>query len=109
MRALLVAAAAAAPLLAFSPANAQAKTANPTPTTATHPPPNFKLPDVRDFTSQSPVDEDGMVAKKDLAPNAHLGVGLAPMLGRNIHSVMTDHDLVPTNNPGVRLVIKLPR
>lgn len=49
-----------------------------------------------------------MVAEEDVAPNVHVGLGLAPMLGRNIHSVRIEQDPVPTRNPGVMLVFKFP-
>ena len=69
---------------------------------------SFTLPTIPRFTSQSPL-QDGMIAEEELAPNAHLQLGLAPMLGRNIHSVRIEQEPVPTRNPGVTFVIKFPR
>lgn len=65
------------------------------------------LPNVPQFVSQSPL-EDGMIAQQELAPNAHVGLGLAPMLGRNIHSVRIEQEPVPTKNPGVTFVLRFP-
>lgn len=70
-------------------------------------PQSFVLPTIPQFTSQSPV-EDGMIAQEDVAPNAHVSLGLAPMLGRNIHSVRIEQEPVPTRNPGVTFVLKFP-
>lgn len=56
------------------------------------------------FNSQSPL-RDGMIAQEQVAPNAHVGLGLAPMLGRNIHSVRIEQEPVPTRNPGVTFVL----
>lgn len=106
MRALLAAAIGAAPLMASSAAHAQARLADPVAPTNTHAP-SFTLPATRDFSPRSPLD-DGMIARKDLAPNARMGVGLAPMLGRNIRSLRIERELVRRNNPGVTLVIKFP-
>ena len=68
---------------------------------------NFMLPSVPRFVSQSPR-QDGMIAQEELAPNAHLGLGLASMLGRNVHSVRIEQEPVPTRNPGVTFVLKFP-
>lgn len=70
-------------------------------------PSNFALPAIPHFTSQSPLD-DGVIAQEDVAPNAHVSLGLAPMLGRNIHSVRIEQEPVPTRNPGVTFVLKFP-
>lgn len=70
-------------------------------------PQDFTLPTIPQFSSQSPL-QDGMIAQEEVAPNAHVGLGLAPMLGRNIHSVRIEQEPVPTNNPGVTFVIKFP-
>lgn len=67
----------------------------------------FALPSIPQFDSGSPI-HDGMIAQEDLAPNAHVGLGLAPMLGRNIHSVRIEQEPVPTRNPGVTFVLKFP-
>lgn len=68
---------------------------------------DFILPSIPQFRSE-PLLEDGMIAQKELAPNASVGVGLAPMRGRDIHSVMTEKELVPTRNPGVTFVFRFP-
>lgn len=71
------------------------------------PPPalSFAIPSTPQFKSGSPV-QDGMIAQDDVAPNVHIGLGLAPMLGRNIHSVRIEQEPVPTRNPGVSFVFK---
>lgn len=68
---------------------------------------NFMLPPIRQFSSYLPL-QDGMIAEEELAPNAHVGLGLAPMLGRNIHSVRIEQEPVPTKNPGVTFTVKFP-
>lgn len=73
-----------------------------------HSPTNFSLPKTSNFTASSPF-RDGMIAQEEVAPNARIGLGLAPMLGRNIHSVMIENELVPTRNPGVNLVFRFHR
>lgn len=69
---------------------------------------NFRLRPTPQFNSPSLV-QDGMIAQEELAPNAHVGIGLASMLGRNIHSVLIERELVPTRNPGVTFVFKFPQ
>jgi hypothetical protein len=59
------------------------------------------------FNSGSPF-HDGMIAQDEVAPNVHVGLGLAPMLGRNTHSVRIEQEPVPTRNPGVSFVFKFP-
>lgn len=98
-----LAAAAAPALLVPVAADAQANAA-PQAAPAT---PNFAIPVIPQFNSQQPA-QDGMVAEEDVAPNVHVGLGLAPMLGRNIHSVRIEQDPVPTRNPGVTFVFKFP-
>ncbi|HEV2595395.1 MAG TPA: hypothetical protein VGU01_09385 [Sphingomicrobium sp.] len=68
---------------------------------------NFVLPTIPQFNPQSPL-RDGMIAQEEVAPNAHVGLGLAPMLGRNIRSVRIEQEPVPTRNPGVTFVINFP-
>jgi hypothetical protein len=68
---------------------------------------SFSLPKIPQFSSQSPL-QDGMIAEEEVAPNAHIGLGLAPMLGRNIHSVRIEQEPVPTRNPGMTFVVKFP-
>jgi hypothetical protein len=68
---------------------------------------SFKLPSIPQFQAQSPL-QDGMIAQEEITPNAHVGLGLAPMLGRNIRSVRIEQELVPTRNPGVTFVVKFP-
>ena len=68
---------------------------------------NFTIPAIPQFNSELRL-EDGMIAQKEVAPNAKIGLGLAPMLGRNIHSVRIEQEPVPTSNPGVMFVIKFP-
>lgn len=102
-----LAAIAALPLVALFTANARA---NGTQLHAARNSPGvtrFTFPTVTQFSAQSPL-QDGMIAEEQLAPNAHIGLGLAPMLGRNIHSVRIEQELVPTRNPGVTFVIKFP-
>lgn len=102
MRVWLAAAAAPSllvPVAADAQANAAAQAAPATP--------NFAIPALPQFNSQQPA-QDGMVAEEDVAPNVHVGLGLAPMLGRNIHSVRIEQDPVPTRNPGVTFVFKFP-
>ena len=97
-------AAAAVSLAASFAAHAQSKrvqspaTANPDAAS------NFALPANSAFIPQSRF-EDGMIAEEEVAPNAHLDVGLAHMLGRNMHSVMIEKEQVPTRNPGVTFVV----
>lgn len=103
-----LAAVAAVPLVASVAAHAQhggIELSTVTKATSTA---SYKLPTIPQFTSQSSF-EDGMIAREDLAPNAHVGLGLAPMLGRNIHSVRIEQEPVPTRNPGVTFVLKFPR
>ena len=68
---------------------------------------HFALPVIPQFNPQSPL-QDGLIAREEVAPNAQFGLGLAPMLGRNIHSVRIEQELVPTRNPGVTFVLKFP-
>lgn len=82
---------------------ARSATAGTSPATS-----NFRLRPTPQFKSPSLV-QDGMIAQEELAPNAHVGVGLASMLGRNIHSVLIERELVPTRNPGVSFVFKFPQ
>lgn len=107
-----IAAAAVVPLVAASAAHAStASTIAVQPSAAEKLPAvsNFMLPsNVPQFESRSPL-QDGMIAQEELAPNAHLDLGLAPMLGRNIHSVRIEQEPVPTRNPGVTFVFKFPR
>ena len=102
-----LAAVAAVPLVASCAAQAQANRFQPA--VPRRPPlaSRFVLPAIPQFNGQSPLT-DGMIAQKEVAPNAHIGVGLAPMLGRNIHSVRIEPEPVPTRNPGVTFVIKFP-
>lgn len=97
-----LAAATAVPLVASPPAHAQVSAVQATVRRHASPS-DFTLPTTSQFSSQSPL-QDGMIATEDVAPNAHVGLGLAPMLGRNIHSVRIEHEPVPTRNPGVTLV-----
>lgn len=97
-----LAAATAVPLVASPPVHAQANAVQATvrkDASAS----DFTLPSIPQFISQSPL-QDGMIATQDVAPNAHVALGLAPMLGRNVHSVRIERDPVPTRNPGVTLV-----
>ena len=103
-----LAAAAAVPLVASFAAHAQPNKVLPTPANTLHAVSNFMLPPEREFNSRSPF-QDGMIAEEDVAPNARVELGLAPMLGRNIHSVRLEQEPVPTNNPGVSFVLKFPR
>lgn len=101
-----LAAVAAVPLVASLAAPAQASAVQATarrPANVS----DFSIPTTPQFTSQSPL-QDGMIAQEELSPNAHLGLGLAPMLGRNVHSVRIEHDPVATRNPGVTLVFRFP-
>ena len=100
-----LAAAAAVPLLATSVASAQAAPARPLSVEKTPSGPDFKLPAIAEFTSQSPF-QDGMIVDDELASNAHLGFGLVPMSQRKRHSVRIDQEHVPTRNPGVSFVVK---
>ena len=100
-----LAAAAAVPLVASSAALAQTALVQPPAPEKPNSASTFKLPPEREFKSESPL-QDGMIAEEEVAPDAHLNVGLAPMLGRNIHSLMIERELVPTQNPGVSFVIK---
>lgn len=97
-----LAAATAVPLLASHPAHGQASAVQATVRSHASAS-DFTLPSIPQFRSQSPL-QDGMIATEDLAPNAHVGIGLAPMLGRNVHSVRIEHEPVSTRNPGVTLV-----
>ena len=101
---VLLAAAGAVPLVVSLPADAQAL---PLATGESPPAHSFAIPSMPQFRSGSPV-EDGMIAQDDVAPNVHVGLGLAPMLGRNIHSVRIEQEPVPTRNPGVSFVLKFP-
>ena len=100
-----LAAAAAASLAASFAAHAQSNrvqspaAANPDAAS------NFALPAIPAFDAQSPF-QDGIIAEEEVAPNAHLDLGLAHMLGRNMHSVMIEKEQVPTRNPGVTFVVK---
>lgn len=102
-----LAAAAAAPLVASIAAHShfrgvQSPAAAKPATTS-----SFILPAIPQFNSRSPL-QDGMIAQQEVAPNLHVGLGLAPMLGRNIHGVMIEQEPVPTRNPGVTFVFKFP-
>ncbi|HWJ39144.1 MAG TPA: hypothetical protein VNR86_10340 [Sphingomicrobium sp.] len=97
-----LAAVTAVPLVTSVPAHAQANAVQATVRRHANAS-DFTLPSIPQFVSQSPL-QDGMIATEDVAPNAHVGLGLAPMLGRNIHSVRIEHEPVPTRNPGVTLV-----
>jgi hypothetical protein len=101
-------AAAAVPLLSSYPAYAQVNPAQPLSAQKHHTTPNFRLPAIPAFTSQSPI-QNGMIAQENLASNSHVALGLVPMLGRNIHSVRIEQELVPTRNPGVAFVVKFGR
>lgn len=103
-----LAAAVAVPLVVSFPANAQVNRLEPRSAEKAAAAPNYVLPTIPQFRSQSAL-QDGMIAREDVAPNAHLGVGLAPMLGRNIRSVRIQQEPVPTRNPGVTFVFKFPR
>lgn len=103
-----LAAAAVVPLVAACAAHARSAAVQPSPSEKLSPASNFMLPRVPQFETQSPL-HDGMIAQEDLAPNAHVGLGLAPMLGRNIHSVRIEQEPVRTKNPGVTFVLKFAR
>ncbi len=102
-----LAAAAAVPLVTSVAAHAQNNRFQPPVPRKLAPESRFLLPSIREFDGRSQL-QDGMIAQKELAPNAHIGVGLAPMLGRNIRSVRIEQEPVPTRNPGVTFVIKFP-
>lgn len=102
-----LAAAAAVPLLQ-SAAYAQPNPAQPLSAQNHHSTADLELPAIPAFTSRSPI-QDGMIAQEDLASNAHVALGLVPMSGRNIHSVMIEQELAPTQNPGVAFVVKFGR
>lgn len=102
-----LAAAAAVLLVASAAAHARANFVPPRPAAKNPASANFRLPEIAQFPSQSPL-QDGMIAQEEVAPNAHFGLGLAPMLGRNINSVRIEQEPVPTRNPGVTFVIKFP-
>lgn len=102
-----LAAAAAVPLVTSYAAHAQPNRFQPALPGKPSPDSRFSLPSTPQYNAQSPLQE-GMIAQQELAPNAHIGVGLAPMLGRNIHSVRIEQEPVPTRNPGVTFVIKFP-
>lgn len=99
-----LAAVAVVPLVASFAAHAQANGAPPPKAEKPRPSSNFMLSAIPQFNSQSPL-RDGMIAQEEIAPNAHVGLGLAPMLGRNIHSVRIEQEPVPTRNPGVTFVL----
>lgn len=106
MRTWLVGA-AVVPFIAAFGAHAGTITDQPTLAESSHTQSNFMLPNIPQFNSQTLL-QDGMIAQEQLAPNAHVGLGLAPMLGRNIHSVRIEQEPVPTRNPGVTFVLKFP-
>lgn len=99
-----LAAAGAVPLVVSFSADARGLELD---TAASSPAPSFAISAMPQFSSGSPV-HDGMIAQDELAPNVHFGVGLAPMLGRNTHSVRIEQEPVPTRNPGVSFVFKFP-
>ena len=99
-----LASAVAIALLASSGAHAQSDPVQPV-ARESHLGSNFTLPTIPKFHSE-PLLQDGMIAQKELARDAHVGVGIAPMRGRDIHSVMTEKELVPTHNPGVTFVFR---
>ena len=68
----------------------------------------FLLPSVPQFTAESPL-KDGLIAREDVAPNAQFGVGLVSMSGRNIHGVKIEPEPVPTQNPGITVIVRLGR
>lgn len=103
-----LAAAAAVPLLYSSAAYAQPNPAQPFSAQNHHITADLKLPTIPAFTSRSPI-QNGMIAQEDLTSNAHVALGLVPMSGRNIHSVMIEQKLAPTQNPGVAFVVKFGR
>ena len=103
-----LAAAAAVPLLASSAAVAEVGLAQPFSNPEAHATPNFALPTIPDFTSQSPL-QDGMLEQDDVASNAHLQLGLVRMSGRQKRSLRIEQERVPTRNPGVSLVIDFGR
>ena len=106
MRTLLAAVAVIVIAAAYAPhawADAlQSKTPNSYPSSS-----NFKIPALPQFKSELRL-QDGMIAQKEVAPNAKIGLGLAPMLGRNIHSVRIEQEPVESDNPGVMFVLKFP-
>lgn len=103
-----LAAAAAVPLLVPAAAVAQADFAQPLSSPKSHTAPNFTLPAIPEFTSQSPL-QDGMLAEDDLASNAHLGLGLVRMSSRKKRGLRLEQEPVITRNPGVSLVIQFGR
>ena len=100
-------AAAAVLLMASAAARARANGGQPRIAGKNPASSNFRLHAIPQFSSQSPL-QDGMIAQKEVAPDAHFSLGLAPMLGRNINSVRNEQEPVPTRNPGVTFVIKFP-
>lgn len=103
-----LAAIAALPLLPSTAGHAKPGSLQLQPAEKVSNAPNFLLPTAPQFNSESPL-HDGMIAQEEFAPNAHVGVGLAPMLGRNIHSVRIEQEPVATRNPGVTFVLKFAR
>lgn len=102
-----LAAVAALPLVASFAAHAQPGSVQLQASTKLPAKSNFMLPVIPKFNSESAL-RDGMIAQEELAPNAHVALGLAPMLGRNIRSVRIEQEPVPTRNPGVTFVLKFP-
>lgn len=98
-----LAAPSAALLAVSSAASAQVRRFEPTASAGPSAVSSFMLPAIPQYNSKSLL-QDGMIAQDKVAPNVHVGVGLAPMLGRNIRSVRIEQEPVPTSNPGVTLV-----
>ena len=102
-----LAAAAAVRLMASFAAHAQTNHILALPAREHPSPPNYTLREIPHLNSHFPLT-DGMIAREEVAPNVHLGLGLAPMLGRRTRSVRIEQEPVPTRNPGVTLVFKFP-
>ena len=95
------------PLVASLPAHAEPTSPRRDNGRNAHSTSGFLLPKIPQFTAESPL-KDGMIAQEEVTPNAHLGLGLVSMSGRNIHSVKIEQEPVPTQNPGVTFIIRFP-
>lgn len=93
------------PLMATFPAHADPAGQRRGPARTGHSTASFLLPKVPQFDAR-PLLDDGLLAQEEVAPGAHVGLGLVPMSGRKIHSVRIEPEPVPTQNPGVTLIFK---
>lgn len=101
-----LAAAAVVPFVVAAAAHAQVRALQPTaPIVVSSHSSKFGLPPDAQYAPSTALQR-GVIAEKDLAPNAVPSVGLTDMLGRSARSLRLDEGLAPVRNPGASLVLK---